>query len=87
MVIRLVGNHAQEAGSMSRGSVSASKEGGDLRRGSKALGGRLGEAVNEPVGPSVNGGEELAIAELRHADRFLRLVCGHPHELAGANDG
>ena len=71
MVVRLVGHHLQEAGSMGRGSVGASKEGGDLRGGSEALGGSLGEAINEPVGPPINGGEELAIAQLRHADSFF----------------
>ena len=86
MVVCLVGNHAQEAGSMSRGSVSASKEGGDLRGGSEALGGSLGEAINESVGPPIDGGEELAIAQLRHPDSFLRLVRGHPHELSSVDD-
>ena len=71
---------------MSRGSVSASKEGGDLRGGSEALGGRLGEAVHESVGPPIDGGEELAIAQLRHSDSFLRLVRGHPHELSRVDD-
>ena len=71
---------------MSRGSVSASKEGGDLRGGSEALGGRLGEAIHESVGPPIDGGKELAIAQLRHPDSFLRLVRGHPHEFPRVDD-
>ena len=86
MVVRLVGHHPQEAGSMGRGSVGASKEGGDLRGGSEALGGSLGEAVHESVGPPIDGGEELAIAHLRYTDSFLRLVRGHPHEFSRVDD-
>ena len=71
---------------MSRGSVSASKEGGDLRGGSEALGGSLGEAINESVGPPIDGGEELAIAQLRHTDSFFRLVRRHPHEFSRVNN-
>jgi hypothetical protein len=87
VVISSVRDNAKEAGSMSRSGVSASKEGGNRRGGSKAHGGRLGEAIDEPVGPPVDGGEQLAVAQLSHADRFVRLVRGHPHEFTGANDG
>ena len=68
MVISSVRDSAKEAGSMSRSGVSASKEGGNRRGGSKALGGRLGEAIHESVGPPIDGGEELAIAQPRHSD-------------------
>ena len=72
---------------MSSRGVGTAEEGGDRVGRGQAIGGRFGKAVDEPVGPPVDSGEELAVALHGDANRKVRLVRRHPHDFAGADDG
>ena len=80
-----MGDNAKQAGSMRRRGVGAAKEGRHIAWGGKTTGGSLRQRVNQPVSAPVGGRQRGTIAEMNVADGGVRLVRGHPHNLARGN--
>ena len=61
-VVGTVRDNAQEASRMRGSGISTAQEAGHTSGHSKARSSSLGEAIDQPVGPPVDGSEEFAIA-------------------------
>ena len=85
-VVGSMGDNAEKAGGMRSRRVGAAQKGRHLTRSRQAFGGGFRKAVDEPVGTPVSGREHRPIAEQDIPDGMVRLVGGHPDEVARAHE-